>query len=309
MSERRHRNLERRCAHGLLSTLVLCAASTLARAAPVDELPPLTVPASQAEYPGKMVWAELVTPDLPGCERFYASLFGWTFSDLRLGRTTYSLARLDGEPVAGLIGRSLPRGERRHPAWLTFLSVRSVPAAERAVIAHRGRVLVEPRRYPQRGEQAVFADPQGAVFAVLHSASGDPPDLLAAPGQWIWSVLLTADTEAAASFYRGVLDYRIYAVPSEGAATHFVLASDRYARAALDPLPADGRERHPHWLDFVRVTDVEAAVKRATALGGRVLVAPRVDRHGGRLALIADPAGAAIGVLEWSQSSETGSVK
>ena len=36
------------------------------------------------------------------------------------------------------------------------------------------------------------------------------------------------------------------------------------------------------------------------ALGGRVLVAPRVDRQGGKIAVVADPQGAPFGLLEWS---------
>jgi predicted enzyme related to lactoylglutathione lyase len=38
---------------------------------------------------------------------------------------------------------------------------------------------------------------------------------------------------------------------------------------------------------------------KLVALGGRVLVAPRVDRHGGRVAVVADPLGARFGLFEW----------
>jgi hypothetical protein len=34
----------------------------------------------------------------------------------------------------------------------------------------------------ERGEQAVFADAEGAVFGVIKSSSGDPEDFLAEPG-------------------------------------------------------------------------------------------------------------------------------
>jgi hypothetical protein len=40
----------------------------------------------------------------------------------------------------------------------------------------------------------------------------------------------------------------------------------------------------------------------ATQLGGRVLVEPRVDRHGGKVAVVADPFGAPFGLLEWPES-------
>jgi hypothetical protein len=33
-----------------------------------------------------------------------------------------------------------------------------------------------------------------------------------------------------------------------------------------------------------------------------VVVEPHVDRHGGRVALVADPAGALVGLMEWSDA-------
>ena len=30
-------------------------------------------------HPGKVIWADLVTPDLKQAEDFYAGLFGWSF--------------------------------------------------------------------------------------------------------------------------------------------------------------------------------------------------------------------------------------
>jgi len=33
-----------------------------------------------------------------------------------------------------------------------------------------------------------------------------------------------------------------------------------------------------------------------------VLVEPRVDRHGGKVAVVADPTGAPFGLLEWSDT-------
>jgi len=45
------------------------------------------------------------------------------------------------------------------------------------------------------------------------------------------------------------------------------------------------------------VPNVEANAKR---LGGQVLIAPRSGLFDGKVAVIADPTGAAIGLLEWS---------
>jgi predicted enzyme related to lactoylglutathione lyase len=44
---------------------------------------------------------------------------------------------------------------------------------------------------------------------------------------------------------------------------------------------------------------------QAVRLGGRVLVAPHPDRHGGMVAVVADPAGAAVGLMEWTETEGT----
>jgi uncharacterized protein len=273
-------------------------------------LPPLTDQPVQEHHVGKVIWAELVTPDLAGAKRFYGGLFGWTFEDIRAGRVEYSVARLDGAPVAGLVQRTPPRDRQSQPAWLTFLSVSDVPAAAGVIKALGGRQLSSPHAYRERGQQAVYADPQGAVFAIMNSRSGDPPDVLVAPGQWIWSALVTRDPGTDAAFYQEVFGYEVFdaSQAGEGESDHLVLASEEYARASVNPLPASPPSR-PHWVDFVRVTDVAAAAAKATQLGGRVLVEPRQDRHGGRMALIADPAGARVGLLEWSDEAGPGVAK
>ena len=45
------------------------------------------------------------------------------------------------------------------------------------------------------------------------------------------------------------------------------------------------------------------------SLGGSVLVPPHVDRHGGKLAVIADPSGAPFGVMEWNDADALGEAK
>jgi hypothetical protein len=189
---------------------------------------------------------------------------------------------------------------------LTFIAVQDVDAAQQAAIRHGGKVLFQTHYYSHRGRQAVLADPDGAVFAVLAAEGGDPPDYLAAPGEWIWSSVFVRDPKQETTFYKSLFGYDVYdltnAGGSVGDAQHYILSSDNYSRAGLNALPGDPMRRYPHWLNFVRVTDAADTVKKAVALGGRVLVEPRIDRQGGHLAVLADPSGAPFGVMEWSDS-------
>jgi|ERR1700733_11712817 predicted enzyme related to lactoylglutathione lyase len=283
-----------------LAPMLLAAGLAAPLAAAPVPLPPLMQPPSSEHHVGKVIWVDLVTPDLAASKRFYAGLFGWTFNEVHGRSTDYALAMLDGRPVCGIIQRAAPPGEHRQPAWLTFLAASDVDATKQLVVQQGGQVLFAPHTFPQRGRQAVFADPQGAVFAVLASTSGDPPDVLASPGEWIWSSLIARDPGTDAAFYQSLFGYEVFDASDEGGGEHLILSTEDYARASVNGMPEG--HHHPHWLNFVRVLDTVQMTTTVTQLGGRVLVEPRVDRHGGRVAVVADPAGAPFGLLEWPES-------
>jgi len=285
-----------------LGSLLLSVMCVSALRAASFELPPLNNPASTEHHVGKVVWADLVTPDLAAAERFYGGLFGWTFQTIHTGDTDYAVAMADGRPVGGLLQKPIPAGEHRQSAWLTFIAVRDVDAAKRMALAHGAKVVSDSKTYPSRGRQAVLTDPEGAVFAVLASSSGDTPDFLAAPGEWIWSSLLAKDPGAEAAFYQQLFSYDVFDLASEDGLEHLILSSDDFARASANAFPAGAARRHSHWLNFIRVDNTIDVVAKVVAAGGRVLVEPHVDRHGGQAAVVADPAGAPIGLMEWTDS-------
>jgi uncharacterized protein len=274
---------------------------------PPLQFPAIVNPPNQEHHVGKIIFVELVTPDLGAAKQFYAGLFGWTFRDFTAGATEYAEASLDGHPVAGLIHKNRPEGTRRQPAWLTYISTRDVDAVTKVALERGAKVLFEPRTIPDRGREAVVSDPQGAVFAALASNSGDPPDVLAAPGDWIWSTLITSDPKTDAAFYKGLFGYEVFDLPAAAGAQHIMLASDDYARASVNTHAPNSPDSHSYWLNYVRVDDAVKTAAKVVALGGHVLVEPRVDRHGGMVAVVADPSGAPFGLLEW-QDTETKAV-
>lgn len=281
----------------LLPVLFGIMGTTPIMAAPLH-LPPIVEPANQEHHAGKVVFQELVTPDIAAAKRFYGGLFGWTFRDIQSGGIKYAEAIFDGRPVAGLVHKAMPAGKR--PAWLTFISVRDVDAVKKIALENGAKILLEPRNIPDRGKEAVLSDPQGAVFAILASSSGDPADVLVACGEWIWSSLSAADPDSDAAFYQRLFDYDVFELPAGTGTQHLLLASDNYARASANTLPSDTKA-HSHWLNYVRVEDAVKMAAKVVELGGRVLVEPRVDRHGGKVAVVADPLGAPFGLMEWAE--------
>ncbi len=293
----RHAAAPRRLA---LAALLACTAASPARA----QTPPPPATGTVERHVGKMVFAELVTPDLAAAERFYGPLFGWTFQAAQAGRPAYTPVTANGRTIAGLVQRDMPAGRR--PAWLTCLATTDVDAADATATQHGAKLLYGPYAVPGLGRESVLADPQGAVFGLLSATAGDPAETLAARGTWIWSSLITAEPETDATFYQALLGYEVYPLDDANDPRHLILASGDFARASVNPIPAVEPRLHPRWLSYVRVDDVAASAAQAQTLGGQVLVAPHADRHGGRIAIVADPAGAPFGLMEWSEDSDSG---
>lgn len=269
---------------------------------------PLVASTSEEHHVGKLIFVELATPDVEAAKQFYAELFGWTFRDIHQHGVKYAEAFLHGRLVAALIQKRLPGKPQQLWSWLSFFAVRDVEEAKTQALKQGGKLLIEPHDVAGRGEQAVFTDPQGAVFAVLASDAGDQADLLALPGEWIWSSLITTQPEKAAAFYQSLFDYEVFDLATTADTQHLLLASGDYARASVNSLPSATPQIQPHWLNYIRVDDAVKMSAKLVALGGRVLVQPRVDRHGGMIAVVADPFGAPFGLLEWTatDSKEVG---
>lgn len=283
------------------ATLLILATAASAQTEPV-RLPPLTDPASEIAIPGKFVWADLFSADVAAARDFYQQLFDWQWQSV--DGDVYSIAFSDGRPVAGLVARPQQSGETARARWIYYASVPDVAATAAAVETAGGRTLIDPQTMPERGDYAIFADPQGALFGVIHSSSGDPPDFREPLNRWIWIQLLTADVERAAEFYSDLLGYQVYAYKNDiDRIADRILASDGYARAAMSQLRYEADFR-PAWTAFIRVGDIGQSIERALALGGEVVLPPTTERLDGKVAIISDPLGAALGLLEWHYPKE-----
>jgi predicted enzyme related to lactoylglutathione lyase len=139
-------------------------------AASAAALPPLSDPPSGEYRQGKFVWIDLVTADLPAAEKFYGTLFGWTFTRVGDDPVRYTLAWQAGYPVAGLAARApapVPApgpttAEVRKAWWVAYMSVPDVDRAAAEVVAKGGKVLIPARGLEGRGRMALLADPDGA---------------------------------------------------------------------------------------------------------------------------------------------------
>jgi len=260
--------------------------------------PPIVDPATGQHTPGRWVWGDLVTADVAAAADFYGKVFGWTFEtyggedDL----DTYTLALADGLPIGGMVfdQRAL-KGKVPSARWIGLISVADVRTAADAVTKGGGKVVVVPTVLGERGETAVFQDPEGTLFGAVRSKNGDPADYLGDLNEWLWIDLWTADVDRAAKFYSAVVGYDVVPLEKEGLRNGVHLVAGGFVRAGIKQ-KLDERTT-PTWLPYLRVADAKAATDKARAAGGKVIREP-VTLGRVIVAIIADPTGAPVGVAQ-----------
>lgn len=115
-------------------------------------------------------------------------------------------------------------------------------------------------------------------------------------GRFAWHELMTTDPAAATAFYSAVVGWEPQRDGVAGV-DYTLLMAGGIPAAGLMAMPEGAPPMPPHWLGYVAVDDVDAAVIQATGLGGRVLAPARSLAGVGRFAVIADPQGAAIALF------------
>ena len=116
-----------------------------------------------------------------------------------------------------------------------------------------------------------------------------------------WAETLQPDPRAALGFYGSLFEWEFSApgpMPGDLPGEYFVAHVDGRAVAGIGALPDLGGPPTAVWNTHVRVDDADAAVERATSAGGSLLLGPLDASGDGRLAVLADPSGAAFSVWE-----------
>ncbi len=111
-----------------------------------------------------------------------------------------------------------------------------------------------------------------------------------AKGRFVWHELITPNAAGAHEFYSNTLGWKQQSWEENKSYSMFV--------APTGPLGAavENRTAVPHWLAYVGVPSVDAAVATAVRLGAKVLTPPTDIPNAGRHAALADPQGAAFAV-------------
>ncbi|MGK5531206.1 VOC family protein [Streptomyces sp. URMC 129] len=240
--------------------------------------------------------------DLAASQEFYRSLFGWEFEEGPAQLGPYVQAVVDGRPVAGL--GEIAQGVRRLVAWLPYIATTDADATAMLIRDCGGTVAVGPLEVDQVGRLAIAADVGGASFGVWQGGPRKYGPIQGQTGAPCWNELIAADTSGVSKFYSVVFGYDTLPVPGapedlDYLALHLEghkVAGIRGVGGAALP-----HDRGPHWLTYFSVPDVDEALRRVAALGGRQLSEPEESSFG-LWARVADREGAPFAVLRPARS-------
>ena len=117
------------------------------------------------------------------------------------------------------------------------------------------------------------------------------------PGTIAWMDLTVPDADNVRDFYGAVVGWTPSSVPMDGYEDYGMntpagdcVAGVCHARGSNTGIP-------PQWMIYIVVSDIDDAVAKCTAMGGKVVVAPK-DMGGSRYCVIRDPAGAACALYQ-----------
>lgn len=260
-------------------------------------VPKITPEPTDLQLVGKFVWYDLFTNNLESASRFYGELFGWSFSDTASKDKLVKTISIDGVPVANAIHIDSTKTKVNKCLWLSYMSVEDVDRALMVVKKNNGTIYLQPKNLPNRGRIAIVKDPEGALFAIVTSSNGDPPDQDLIQNHWMGSELWSTNPDAALKFYHLLVGYDQQLEDVGTGPKYCLLVKNGQTRGGIAKIQWD--DVSPNWLPYIATEDVMAVVEKAEKLGGNVLVSPDKATQDGLLAIIADPSGAVFAVQQF----------
>jgi len=251
--------------------------------------------ASSSTLLGRPIWYELMTSDTAAAEKFYKSVVGWTAAPFGASPQPYTIFNRAGDAgVAGMM--KTPDGMNAPPFWAMYVGAPDFAAAVAHIKRAGGSELSPVIDIPEVGRMQMMKDPQGAAFYVMQPASSaERPEQAPEVGEVSWIELMTTDAPAAMKFYQEVFGWQPSEAMDMGPMGKYQMFNRPHGMiGGMMNKPPELAQVPPNWGIYFRVPDVDAAVERIKAGGGKILNGPMEVPGGDRVVNAMDPQGAAF---------------
>ena len=114
---------------------------------------------------------------------------------------------------------------------------------------------------------------------------------------------MTRSVDKAKDFYADTLGWSYEPFPMDGGDNYTICkAGDKVAGGIFEMKPGMGMDGIPdHWFAYITVDDIDARIAKVKDAGGEIMREPFDVPNIGRIAIIKDKAGAAIGWITPAQ--------
>lgn len=115
-------------------------------------------------------------------------------------------------------------------------------------------------------------------------------------GSFYWNELMTRDPEAAMRFYGETIGWSFVTIRTPAGATYWIAKMGDRPVGGIFSMSWPSFEHMPEqWMTYLAVDDLDARLKKAEAAGATVIRVPFDVPGIGRIAILREPSGAAIG--------------
>lgn len=247
-----------------------------------------------AKPAGTPTWVDLITPDIEGARAFYRTVFGWEYDISGPEFGGYTTARVGARSTAGLTPPQ-PELPPMPAVWSLYFASHDLEADVARAVELGATVLAPPMDVGAFGSFASLQDPTGATFSFWKAGQHIGAQVTDEPGSAAWYELYTPNAAKARDFYAALLGAS--AEPMPGGPEYYVIKhGDDQLCGIMQIDPAWGNFP-AQWITYFGVADADAAVAAVTGNGGKAMSAIEPTPFG-RMAALADPAGAQFKIVE-----------
>jgi predicted enzyme related to lactoylglutathione lyase len=231
-----------------------------------------------SETHGKFIWCELMTPDIEAAKRFYTSVVGWTTNEMQVeGMPPYTIFEANGIGVAGMMDFPAELEDQGIPPnWTGYVAVDDVDKSARDFETNGGAIRRPPDDIPGVGRFAVVADSHGAVLCIMTPAPMDnpPPEApFGTPGHVGWHELYAGNGAEALAFYGKLFGWTKDSEFDMGPMGVYYLFAE-HGKQTGGMMTKPENVTMPCWSYYFIVPEIDAAIERVNAGGGKVVHGP-----------------------------------
>jgi len=241
--------------------------------------------------PGQPCWIDMSVPDASTREAvmaFLGRVFDWTFEVGSPETGFYTMAMLDGAPVAALMAQ--PEGAG---VWVTYFATDDIDGSVARITDAGGQVFMGPMQVMASGSMALAMDPTGAVFGLWQKDDFAGFGAVWQPNAPSWFDHQSPSPAEASAFYTRVLELDLTPAGPEGGG---MLGRGETMYASISQSPEAGMASY--WNPVIGVTSIDSVQEQAVALGATSLMERMAVPGGFASAFAAPGTGTVITIFE-----------